>query len=192
MISNLKNKIFGRLLVLNLNKIIRTGKNKQQRYYWKCKCSCGKITIVRKDSLLSNRTQSCGCYQKEQVKKSKGRKTHGMKYTKFYKTWQHLKERCNNPNNNDYKYYGGRGIKYNPKWNDFLKFKEDMYFKYLYAKKQLKIKKLSIERINVNGNYYKENCCFIELKDQSKNRRNVKLRNLTEKEFLRLFKESGL
>jgi len=101
------------------------------------------------------------------VKNSK----HYETYSQFYHIWSNMKHRCNNKNCKDYKNYGGRGIVYDPKWGDYLNFKEDMYFKYLYATKQLKVKRPSIERIDVNGNYCFNNCCFIEKRDQNKNTR---------------------
>jgi hypothetical protein len=103
--------------------------------------------------------------------------THGMKKTSFWLAWKNLRGRCNNKKDINYKNYGGRGIKHDERWNAFLEFKKDMYFKYLYAKKkyhfELKNKKdiLSIERKDVNGNYCKENCEFIPRRMQGKNRR---------------------
>jgi hypothetical protein len=163
--SNLLGKTFGRLLVIDK-------KIKNNRNYWKCKCSCGKFTIVRQDSLIRKVTISCGCFLKENNKKLNTK--HGFYNTKFYKTWQGLKDRCNNENNQGYKNYGGRGITYDPRWNEFENFYIDMYFKYLYTIRQLKIKQPSIERIDVNGNYCFDNCCFIEKANQAKNRRNTK------------------
>lgn len=92
----------------------------------------------------------------------------------LYIIWWGIKYRCNNKNCKQYKDYGGRGIIYDPRWNEFINFYYDMKFKYLYAIKQQKIKKPSIERKNVNGNYYKENCTFISKSEQGKNRRNNK------------------
>jgi hypothetical protein len=161
---DLTGKRFGRLIVLNIVQY-----NKCSRIHWKCKCDCGNIKNINGTSLKLGVTKSCGCYRDEQIKKANTK--HGMEHTKFYKSWQHLKERCGNKNSKDYKWYGGRGITYNSRWENFLEFKKDMYFKYLYAKKQLKIQKLTIERLDVNGNYCFDNCCFIELKDQWKNTR---------------------
>jgi hypothetical protein len=73
-----------------------------------------------------------------------------------------LKQRCTNPKNKDYKYYGGRGIAYDPKWVDFASFWKDM--EYGYADD------LTIDRINTDGNYYKENCHWIPRNQQQKNR----------------------
>jgi len=100
---------------------------------------------------------------------------HNMYKTKFYKCWQSIKCRCNNKNYSGYKYYGGRGITYNFEWRNFISFYNDMYFKYLYAKKQLGIKEPTIEREDVNGNYDFENCIFISKLDQNKNQQKNKI-----------------
>lgn len=95
-------------------------------------------------------------------------------HTQFYKIWAGMKERCNNPNVQGYHCYGGRGISHDPRWSDYLEFKKDMYFKYLFALKNQKVKEPSLERVNVNGHYCFENCIFIELKNQQKNQRRSK------------------
>lgn len=101
-------------------------------------------------------------------------RNHGFFGTQFYYYWSHLKQRCNNPKSKRYKDYGGRGITYDPKWETFEGFKKDMFFKYLYALKQLQLKQPSLERLNVNGNYCFDNCIFIEFLDQNKNKQQNK------------------
>jgi hypothetical protein len=141
---------------------------------WWCNCDCGGTAITRTDGLKSGHTKSCGCLHKESITKHGFWNTDYSKGTmKFYKMWQNLKARCDNKNHKSYKNYGGRGITYSKKWKDFLGFKEDMYFKYLYAVKQQKLKGTSIERIDVDGNYCRKNCTFIELEGQLKNSRTI-------------------
>lgn len=103
------------------------------------------------------------------------RLTHGMSRMRFYEIWKNMKRRCNDKTNKRYKNYGGRGITYDPRWEEFLEFKRDMYFDYLRAIRIKKIRKPSIERKDVNGNYCKENCCWIPFTDQSKNQTKNKL-----------------
>ena len=92
-------------------------------------------------------------------------KKHGMDGTPIYKCWISLKARCNNKNDKDYKYYGGRGIKVCDGWiNSFETFYKDI------GKKP--IGKYSIDRINVNGNYCKENCRWATIDEQNSNKRN--------------------
>lgn len=98
-----------------------------------------------------------------------------MRKSPFYIIWARMIQRCTNPNYIHYKNYMGRGITFDPKWRNFEGFMKDMYFKYLYAIKYLKITKPSLERINNNGNYCFENCTFIELKDQMKNQQKNRL-----------------
>jgi hypothetical protein len=160
----LKGKRFGRLLVLRQS----LKRSKTGFLLWKCRCDCGNIKIVIGTNLTrKNNTESCGCLQKEG-----NNFKHGFKNTKFYGIWHSIKTRCNNINNGNYRWYGKRGITYDPKWETFLGFKEDMYMKYLYAKKQLKIKVPTIERMNVNDNYCFKNCIFIPLSKQGGNKTN--------------------
>lgn len=81
-----------------------------------------------------------------------------------YNAWSGLRQRCDNPNNKAYKHYGGRGISYTKRWNDFSKFLKDMGIK--------PSKELSIDRINNDGNYNKTNCRWATAKQQANNRRN--------------------
>ena len=169
-IIDLHNKKFGKLTVVKW-----VGKKR-----WLCVCDCGKETEVFGQHLKSGHTKSCGCFGDASRKQTKNVK-HGFwngdfskGKAKFYKMWQSLKARCDNENLKAYVNYGGRGITYDERWKDFEAFKKDMYFDYLRAIRIKKIKNVSIERKDVNGNYCKENCCFIEFTDQLKNTRSVR------------------
>lgn len=98
---------------------------------------------------------------------------HGLWGTPFYYIWQNMKARCINKNSKAYKYYGDRGITYDLKWENFLGFKEDMYFKYIYAKKEYKNNRLTLEREDTNQGYNFKNCSFIPKSQQNKNKRNT-------------------
>jgi hypothetical protein len=160
-IKDLTGKKLNRLLVLRMS----LKRDNYRNIYWKCLCDCGNIKIINGKNLRSDHTKSCGCLNMEISTK------HGFKNTKLYNIWSHIKQRCNDKNTLYYKHYGGRGIKYDPKWEQFINFKKDMYFKYIYAKKKYGEFCLSIEREDVNGNYCFNNCIFIPLFDQAKNRR---------------------
>lgn len=95
--------------------------------------------------------------------------SHRKSKTRMYKLWKTMRSRCNNPHTNQYKNYGGRGITICQEWNDFETF-------YIWANSHGYSDDLSIERIDVNGNYCPENCKWISKIDQALNRRNsVKL-----------------
>jgi hypothetical protein len=102
------------------------------------------------------------------------RLNHGDTNTQFYNLWMKMKERCDNTNIFGYKHYGGRGIKYEAKWAKYVDFKEDMYQKYCHEIKHNNIKFPSLERLDVDGDYTKDNCTFIEMKDQGKNTRRLR------------------
>lgn len=87
---------------------------------------------------------------------------HGMRNTSTYESWAHLIQRCNNPNNKDYKNYGGKGITICKSWLKFENFFADM---------GVKPEKLTIDRINNNGNYNPENCKWSTSTEQNHNKR---------------------
>lgn len=112
---HLTGKKFGKWTVLE--RAPNTGANVN----WKSRCECGNIKNVRSDSLRNG--EKLGCYDCSR----RTRKTHGMKNTKIWKTWNSMKGRCCNPNNQAWKDYGGRGIKVCDRWsNSFENFYKDM------------------------------------------------------------------
>jgi len=141
--------VFGKLVVLQFSH-----KDERGRKYWACQCDCGNTTTVQGSSLKSGLTASCGC--------SKGSSTHSLSGTKMYKVWSAMKNRVLNKNNHDYAAYGGRGISCSEDWLTFENFLRDMGSEYA--------ENLSLERIDVNGNYCKENCKWIPAGEQQYNK----------------------
>lgn len=144
-----------------------TGKRRKSNAIWLFKCDCGNecekvIADVRKDS-LKGRTPSCGClYHKHRAAAAY---RHGLARHPLYHIWQGIKQRCYDKNLSAYSNYGGRGIAVCDRWlKGFVYFYEDMHPTWK--------KGMSIDRIDVNGNYCKENCRWVDMKAQQRNKRN--------------------
>jgi hypothetical protein len=149
--NDISNKIFGKLTVRNIA-------YKKKEYYWNCKCACGNKAIISGNKLRSGYTKSCGCLSATQ----KGLSTSGA-----YGSWSAMIERCYDKRVAHYKRYGGRGIEVCEEWrNSFLNFYKDMGERPLGK---------TLDRINPEGNYCKENCRWITPKQQGLNRRNNRL-----------------
>lgn len=131
---------------------------------WLCKSDCGKDTFVTSTHLKTGHTKSCGCLVYETAYMLN--KTHGKSKTGAYITWCKLLQRCTNHNNPRYKDYGGRGITVCEEWLKFENFFNDM---------GERPKGLSIDRIDNNKGYYKENCRWSDSKTQNNNKRNKRL-----------------
>ena len=112
-----------------------------------------------------------------QGSKNKNKK-HEFYRTRFYKIWESIKYRCNNPNHKRYKDYGGRGITCDC-WDEFISFKEDMYESYLEHIEGFGEKQTTIDRINNDLSYSKENCKWSTYKEQRNNQRDC----ITQKYF---------
>lgn len=158
---HLEGERYGNLVVMEEAESIYSKTGKMIRR-WKCKCDCGNITIVRHGDLRNGSTVSCGCYNYE---KESAAKTHGYSRTKLGNVFEGMKQRCNNPKNKNYEKYGGRGIKICTEWlNDPKKFFD-------WAIKNGYKEGLSIDRIDVNGNYEPDNCRWADNEAQCLNQR---------------------
>jgi hypothetical protein len=142
--------------------IIKRVDNLNGNIMWLCRCDCGTEKIIRGSHITNHKTLSCGCYKDKNT--SIRNTTHGKSNTRIYKSWAHMVARCNNPNDNAYKHYGGRGITVCDEWTTFEGFYKDMGSSYRDG--------LTIDRINNNGNYEPSNCKWSTYEEQGNNKRN--------------------
>lgn len=155
---------FGRLVVIK-----RIGKDKSGNIIWLCRCDCKTEKIIRGASLKNKTTRSCGCLNKEKIIERQTKHGHWTsgKASKSYNAWSHIKQRCTNISDPSYHRYGGRHISICKRWLKFENFLDDMG--------EPPTRDHSIDRIDNNGNYCKDNCRWATSEQQARNRRNNKL-----------------
>lgn len=157
---SLVGSVFGRLTVID-----RDVNDKKGNSRWICNCLCGKTKTILRHQLTSGKTKSCGCINHEQMKAQKYSYKHGHcsdnKLTKTHNIWRNIRQRCNNPNNKDYKYYGARGITVCSRWEIFENFLADM---------GVPSDKDTIDRIDTYSGYSKENCRWVTIQENLQNR----------------------
>ena len=152
-VKDLTSKKFGHLTVIKMNE----KRGPSNKVMCTCKCDCGNTIVVMSNSLTTGKTVSCGCRIQN--------KTHGMTNNRIYKIWADMKNRCTNINNQSYSDYGGRGISICKEWNKFENF-------YEWSKISGYSDNLTIDRINVDGNYEPNNCRWATYEQQNNNKRN--------------------
>ena len=148
---DLTGKVVGRLTVVSY-----VGNRK-----WLCFCTCGNSTEIAGQSLVRGVSKSCGCFRREHTTQKNLR--HGMSGTPIHCTWKNMMQRCHNKNNPGYPDYGGRGVKVCDRWRTFENF---------YADMGDKPEGMSLDRVNVDGDYAPDNCRWADDFIQARNKRN--------------------
>ena len=156
--TDLTGRIFGRLAVA-----FKANKGSK----WHCICECGEECVVLAAHLLSGNKKSCGCLKRNVL--GDATRKHGQANSRLtgyanrtYGIWQAMWGRCTNPNNSRWSAYGGRGISVCSRWKKFENFLADMGDA---------PPNLTLDRINVNGNYTPSNCRWVTWVEQAKNKR---------------------
>ena len=162
--ENNKEELPKPILLEDLGSLYLNENSKKKVRYGLYRCGfCGTEFKASLWNIKIGDTKSCGCYKKRRV--SETHKTHGLRSTRLYSIWADIKMRTLNPERKDYKDYGGRGITICDDWkNDFMSF-------YNWAMSKGYSDELSIDRIDVDGNYCPENCRWTTSTIQSRNRR---------------------
>ena len=147
-----------------------------------CECKCGVVAVVYQDSLLSGKSGSCGCGWT--ICATKHGYSSGKKIHRLYQSWTHLIHRCYNKNSNNFAGYGGRGIRVCEDWRNTFESFRDWALANGYADN------LTIDRIDVNGNYEPTNCRWATAIQQGRNRRNnVRYKAFGEEKTIREWSE---
>lgn len=155
--KDLTGLVFGKLTAIQFEYM------RKSHSYWLYRCECGVEKIIRSNIVTAKQTVSCGCYHIEQMT------SHGLNKHPLYSVWNSMNQRCYNPGQFGYPEYGGRGISVEPEWRGeegIKQFIEDMFPSYQEG--------LTLERIDVNLNYSKQNCKWAGYSEQGYNRRKAK------------------
>lgn len=168
--DNIEGKRFGLLKVIR-----KSEKKAKSGSMYECICDCGRVVTVARCGLTSGHTTSCGCKRKKFLHNTLPRKTHGKsrcknhKCERLYYIWRGMRQRCNNPNNNRYKLYGGRGIYICQEWNNYSSFREWAYG--AGYDENAPRGKCTIDRIDNDGPYAPWNCRWVDSHCQRINQR---------------------
>ena len=152
---------YGRLAVTSSETVYLTSASGRKTRSVQCVCECGKAATVHVNKLVSGHTTSCGCFLAEN--RGKSSITHGLCKEPLFDVWRAMVARCDNPKDPRYKFYGARGITCSEDWKDYHSFMSDMFSTYEVG--------LTLDRVDVNKGYSKDNCRWTDMSVQGHNRR---------------------
>jgi hypothetical protein len=157
--KDLQGRRFGKITA-----IFYFGKTVAGSRAWFCICDCGGSTVTSVSDLLQGKAMSCGCSRTEKLilRLTKHGQAGKNNRSKAYSSWSAMIARCTNPKSTKWAAYGGRGISIHERWFDFKEFFADM---------GPRPEGLTLDRIDVNGNYEKSNCRWADARTQASNKR---------------------
>lgn len=154
--NDVRGQRFGLLTVVG-----RSDRHSEAGILWECRCDCGGSAVTTSTSLRNGHTASCGCLRKIAYTRTHGRSQEGG----AYRSWKEMRQRCNNPRSDKFKWYAARGIKVCERWDSFVLFLSDM---------GERPSNKSLDRIDNDGNYEPGNCRWATQKEQVNNTRRSK------------------
>ena len=160
----------GRLTIIDFERVL-SGSRYRPQYI--CRCDCGNTVSVRVNQVLNEKTLSCGCYTKE-IQRARLTGTgysDGLYKTRIFNIWEAMHHRCYNKKHKNYMSYGGRGIGICYEWHRDNEYGFKNFYRWAMANGYQD--NLSIERDDVDDDYYADNCRWVTQFEQSINKRNT-------------------
>ena len=161
---DLTGAVYGRLTVVRYDHT-----NRHCASMWLCRCECGQTKVVNMNNLRTGHVLSCGCWQAErriETHTIHGESKSNTARTPEWQAWRNMRQRCLDPGFKDYHNYGGGGITFCERWATYTNFLEDMG--------RMPAAGYTLERIDNNRGYCKENCRWATMSDQGKNTRRIR------------------